>query len=79
MEALERYDLNEDSICENFYRNKKIMKELEKNIINLYGVEGQRWLSNLPNWIKQIARAYKLYDLKPVNNLTYNYVLLGFQ
>ncbi len=55
------------------------MKELEKNIINLYGVKGKQWLTNLPLLIAQLKIDYGLSHLKPVNNLTYNYVLSGFQ
>lgn len=55
------------------------MKSLEKNIINLYGANGKHWLDNLPKLIVQVAETYRLSNLKPVNNLSYNYVLSGFQ
>ncbi len=55
------------------------MKALEKNIINLYGENGKHWLDNLPKLIAQVAETYRLSNLKPVNNLSYNYVLSGFQ
>ena len=55
------------------------MKALEKNIINLYGEKGKHWLDNLPKLIVQVAKNYRLSNLKPVNNLSYNYVLSGFQ
>ena len=58
---------------------KTAMKELEKNIINLYGKKGKQWLANLPNLIAQVGTTYGLSNLNPVKNLSYNYVLSGFQ
>lgn len=58
---------------------KTAMKELEKNIINLYGKKGKQWLANLPNLIAQVGATYGLSNLNPVKNLSYNYVLSGFQ
>lgn len=55
------------------------MKELEKNIITLYPNKGEQWLSNLSELTSEIAKKYKLSQLKPLKNLTYNYVLSGFQ
>ena len=55
------------------------MNELEKNMFALYAYKGKQWFFNLPNLTSEIAKKYKLTHLKPVNNLTYNYVLSGFQ
>ena len=55
------------------------MKALENNIINLYGERGKQWLDDLPRLIANIEAAYGLSNLKPVKNLSYNYVLTGFQ
>lgn len=55
------------------------MKELIKNIHHLYGEQGTQWLLNLPRLVLQIAETYGLSDLKPVKNLSYNYVLSGFK
>ncbi|MGM9451961.1 aminoglycoside phosphotransferase family protein [Legionella bozemanae] len=55
------------------------MKVLEKNIIKLYGDKGKQWLASLPSLIKQMEITYGLSELKPVINLSYNYVLSGFQ
>ena len=55
------------------------MKTFEQNIINLYGEKGRQWQENLPNLVTQLANTYGLSNLKPVNNLSYNYVLSGFQ
>jgi len=55
------------------------MKELAKNIINLYGEQGKQWLTSLSEVTARIATAHRLSNLKPVNNLSYNYVLSGLR
>lgn len=55
------------------------MKELEKNIINLYGEQGKQWLTNLSKLIAQMEATHGLSNLKPVKNLSYNYVLSGLR
>lgn len=55
------------------------VKIIEQNILALYGKRGKIWLSDLPELIDQIATKYHLSHLKPVQNLSYNYVLSGFQ
>ena len=55
------------------------MKIFEQNIVNLYGEKGRQWLDYLPNLITSLAATYELSHLKLVNNLSYNYVLSGFQ
>ncbi|KKP35849.1 MAG: hypothetical protein UR26_C0002G0149 [candidate division TM6 bacterium GW2011_GWF2_32_72] len=49
----------------------------KKNIIDLYGQRGQNWLDNLPEFYKKSAIKWNLFDLKPFENLSYNYVLGG--
>jgi streptomycin 6-kinase len=51
----------------------------ESNIINIYGKKGQQWLGDLPKLITQVEVTYGLSNLKPVEALSYNYVLSGFQ
>ena len=55
------------------------MKLFEKNICSLQGKKGQQWLADLPRVVVQIKKAYGLSGLKPVENLSYNYVLSGFR
>lgn len=55
------------------------MEELKKNIINMYGDKGRQWLTDLPELIAHLESAYGLSHLKILKNLTYNYVLSGFQ
>jgi len=55
------------------------MSAFEKNIISIYPKEGKVWLANLPKKVKQLERLWDLKDLKPVENLSHNYVLSGYQ
>lgn len=55
------------------------MNQLERNIINSYGTLGKQWLNTLAELMKQIEASYGLSNLKPVENLSYNYVLSGLQ
>ncbi|KTC84030.1 aminoglycoside phosphotransferase family protein [Legionella brunensis] len=55
------------------------MSAYEQTIIGLYGDEGKQWLASLPNLIKKVSLAWELDSLKVMKNLSYNYVLSGFQ
>lgn len=55
------------------------MSCFEKNILGIYKDKGREWLTNLPITVENIANQYNLSDLKPLGNLSYNYVLSGFQ
>ncbi|WP_341756234.1 MULTISPECIES: aminoglycoside phosphotransferase family protein [unclassified Candidatus Tisiphia] len=55
------------------------MKTFKTNIINIYGNQGKVWLDNLPRIIDELAEEYGLSNLKLVDNLSYHYVLEGFQ
>jgi streptomycin 6-kinase len=50
----------------------------EDNIVNIYGERGKIWLLDLPVITEKTASEYGLYNLKPITNLTHNYVLSGF-
>lgn len=54
-------------------------KTFETNIMNIYGNRGKDWLNALPQLMSRIAAEYGLSGLNPVSNLSYNYVLSGFQ
>jgi streptomycin 6-kinase len=49
------------------------------NIINIYGEKGEAWIAGLPQLVAAISSKLDLRDLIEVTNLTYNYVLSGFQ
>ena len=55
------------------------MKNLEKNIINLYGKNGEVWLEKLPLIINELSNTWGLSDLQPVNNMSFNYVAKALQ
>lgn len=42
-------------------------------------MEGKKWLEDLPNIIKEISIRWNLSDLKPISNLSYNYILSGLE
>jgi streptomycin 6-kinase len=56
-----------------------IKSQFKANIINIHGEIGRAWLSDLPKIISKIADENHLSDLKPLDNLTYNYVLAGLR
>ena len=56
-----------------------LMKAFETKIIKLYGEKGKKWLDGLPKLVAQVVEAYGLSHLKPVKNLSCNYVLSGLQ
>jgi streptomycin 6-kinase len=50
----------------------------EKNITSVYKERGLAWLSDLPRQIEHLQTEWNLRDLKPMEHLTYNYVLSGY-
>jgi len=55
------------------------LKKLKVNIIKIYGSKGESWLTGLPRSVEQLKDAWGLSKLKPLSNLSYSYVLEGFQ
>jgi len=55
------------------------MKTLTNNITNLFGEKGKIWLNNLPEITNKLSEIFNLSDLSAYNNLSYNYLLKGFQ
>lgn len=51
----------------------------ENNIIDMYGSLGRDWLNALDSNIALIASKFELHGLKPVPNMSFNYVATGFQ
>ena len=49
------------------------------NIISIYGEQGKEWLDELPELVAATSSKLDMRELKEVTNLTYNYVLSGFQ
>lgn len=50
----------------------------EKTIVSVYKERGLAWLSDLPRQIEQLQAEWSLRNLKPMEDLTYNYVLSGY-
>jgi len=55
------------------------MNPFEKNITSIYQSRGKAWLDDLPKKVEQIAALWELDHLHPFANLSYNYVLEGYQ
>ena len=55
------------------------MKELKKYVSTIWGEAGQQWLLDLPNLIALLAEKWSLTDIRPVENMTYNYVAKAIQ
>lgn len=53
--------------------------DFKDNIICRYGDEGRKWLDRLDIIVNDFALKWHLRDLKPLPNLTFNYVLSGVQ
>ncbi|WP_200403877.1 aminoglycoside phosphotransferase family protein [Fangia hongkongensis] len=52
---------------------------LEKNVINVWGDTGREWLNRLPNIIDELSMHWKLSNVMPVENISYNYVAFAKQ
>jgi len=48
--------------------------ELKSNIISSQGSFGLNWIKNLPNTIQALADKWSLKNIRPVENMTWNYV-----
>ena len=55
------------------------MKTLTHNITSLFGEKGKLWFNNLPDITNKLAELWDLSELTAYNNLSYNYVLKGWQ
>lgn len=55
------------------------MNRFEKTVTNTWGEIGKKWLKRLPSIITKLADHWSLQDIKPVKNMSYNYVALAMQ
>lgn len=55
------------------------MGTFEDNIIGINGKRGGEWLDNLDSVTADLSQKWNLSNLVPFQNLTFNYVLSGFQ
>jgi len=54
------------------------MEAFIKNTRQRGGAKGRQWLESLPNIVNQLAHKWSLTNLKPLENLSYNYVLQAY-
>jgi len=54
------------------------MQTFEKSIMNMYGEKGRKWIAEIPDITAKLAKKYNLTELKPVSNMSYNYVASGY-
>ncbi|WP_042282559.1 aminoglycoside phosphotransferase family protein [Candidatus Protochlamydia sp. R18] len=55
------------------------MNPFEQNIASIYKNRGKTWLADLPEKVERIAALWELNRLHAFPNLSYNYVLEGYQ
>jgi streptomycin 6-kinase len=55
------------------------MSEFGDSIISIHGERGRKWLENLDSLVTNLAQKWNLRNLKPFENLTFNYVACGLQ
>lgn len=51
------------------------MDKLIKNMTSIFGARGREWLNNLPSIVRALSGYWGLTDLKPVENMSFNYVV----
>lgn len=56
-------------------KNVYFPQKFKQTIITLYGPAGQQWLKTLPATIAMLIRKWHLENIRPIQNLSYNYVL----
>lgn len=57
----------------------KLNDAFVKTIIGVYGDKGAQWVKKLPHLIESCMQMWKLFNVKTVPNLTYNYVAYAQQ
>ncbi|MBP6104595.1 MAG: phosphotransferase [Gammaproteobacteria bacterium] len=55
------------------------MTHFKTKILTLYGEQGKTWLNDLPAIVRTMTERYGLSELKPLDNLSYHYVLSGLK
>ncbi|BBJ31371.1 hypothetical protein RAS_04800 [Rickettsia asiatica] len=55
------------------------MNRFKNNIISIYKEQGKSWLEKLPKIVTELASEWNLSNLTPIDNLSFNYVLSGYQ
>lgn len=55
------------------------MEKFQNHILKVYGDQGKKWLIELPTTIQILEHDWNLRQLQPFSELSYNYVLKGYQ
>ncbi|RYE05817.1 MAG: kinase [Rickettsiaceae bacterium] len=55
-----------------------MFENFKSNIINIHGQDGEKFLSLLPEKIEYISKLWQLKSLKPLENISHNYILSGY-
>lgn len=55
------------------------MDRFRNNIISTHKEQGKSWLEKLPKIVAGLTKEWYLSELKPIDNLSFNYVLSGYQ
>lgn len=56
-----------------------IVEVFKQKVLNTWGKKGENWLTELPSIIESLALYWKLNNIKPVDNMSYNYVAFAIQ
>ena len=51
--------------------------EFIQTIKNTFGEEGKHWLLSFPDLLDEASRRWNLIDIRPVPNLSYNFVVFA--
>ena len=51
--------------------------EFIHTIKNTFGEDGKRWLASFPELLAEVSRRWDLTDIRPVPNLSYNFVAMA--
>lgn len=51
------------------------MHKLTQNVINIAGEDGKTWIASLPDTVRILTDYWKLSNLVPVDNMSFNYVI----
>ncbi len=55
-----------------------LSKKFTTNVIDIWGIQGQRWLEELPLTIAMLSKHWQLIDLKICEHLSYHFVATAF-
>ena len=52
---------------------------LLENVRNMHGVNGERWVEQIPSRLRALSQRWHLDDIKPVTNMTWHYIAIANQ